>query len=101
MSTSSEWIDRLNTHHYSKDDRMLSYNFKNEIMPIIDKFMDDFKENTLIIGSYNLSREPWRLLPLYECRKSGFKIIQKENATDKTLTDLKIVKISMSKHLLG
>jgi hypothetical protein len=82
MSNTDEWQNRLARHRYSQDDRSLSWKFQKELDPKVNAFLDgDVKEKSLSLGSYDLQREPWRLLAVNEFRKYGLKVVAKEVAS--------------------
>lgn len=92
MNTVS-WLKRAETHRYSQDDRMLSYKFGQELAPKINSFLDDAKSKELVLGTYNLTKEPWKLIAINEFRKFGVKIIEKSIET----VDGEIVTITLVK----
>lgn len=101
MSQTKEWKARLANHHYSQDDRTKAYNYKKELDAKLSKFIDDFSQNTYLVGTFNLEKEPWRLSAINEFRNMGMKIHTKENLNDKTLTDVSLIKKKLTKIRLG
>jgi len=85
------------------DDRKLSYNFKKEIEPKVDAFLAS-QDKTLLIGNFNISKEPWRIMALSEFCRLGLKLQTKElpSADSKDLlTEVTFIKKKLSKHYLG
>lgn len=101
MSASREWTKRQDRYHYSQDDRTLSYKFKKELDPMVDKFIDTPGELSVLIGSFNIAVEPWRLLSVNDFRQLGLKVVERKNEKDPALTDLFLVKKRMSQQRLG
>ena len=101
MSNMHEMRQRMATHHYSQDDRTLAYKYQKELEPVINKFIDDFKETNFFLGTFNLAKEPWRLVSVGELRKFGLKLLEKPNAANKDLTDLSFTKKKLTKQRLG
>lgn len=77
MSNTDQWQKRLERHRYSQDDRMLSYKYQKELEPVVNKFLDESKEKVLVVGVFDLTREPWRRLAINEFRKFGLKVMEK------------------------
>ena len=76
MSNTVEWQKRQENHRYSQDDRALAYKFTKEIDPLIDKFLGDRKKKLLVVGTYDTTKEPWRLLAVAGYRKYGLKLLE-------------------------
>ncbi len=77
MSNSVEWTNKSQNYDYATDPRAVAWRFKKEIEPRIESFLDDSKQKTLVVGSYNLVNEPWRLTTILEWRKYGVKVCEK------------------------
>jgi hypothetical protein len=91
MSNTDQWQRRLDLHRYSQDDRALSYKYQRELEPIVNAFMDDVKQKTLILGSFDADKEPWRLLAINNFRKFGLKVIEKPvSSADQKTDDLSL-----------
>jgi hypothetical protein len=80
MSNTREWSDRLALHRYSQDERALSYKFIREISGRVDAFLDDATTKSLVVGSYDLEKEPWRLAAVGDFRKYNLKLREKATA---------------------
>jgi hypothetical protein len=76
MSGSAEWMNRSEHHRYSQDDKMLSYKYSKEIDPIIDKFLTDQKEKSIVIGQFDSTKEPWKILTISQYCKYNLKMIE-------------------------
>jgi len=74
MSNSIEWQKRQELHRYSQDDRALAYKFTKELDPLVDEFLADQQKKRLVIGTYDTTREPWRLLAVGGFRKYNLKL---------------------------
>ncbi len=92
MSNTSSWIERSETHRYSQDDKSLAWKYQKELEPIVDKFLADYTQQRLIIGTFNLEKEPWRMISIIYFRKYQIKIIEKvvPAGTEITLTKIKM-----------
>lgn len=100
MSNTASWRRRQDNYHYSQDERTLSYKYSQEIKEQINKFLDDIHTHSLSLGTFDLHKEPWRLLAVREYRNFGIKIIEKDDPkTDKT--EIVLVKQSLSSHRLN
>ncbi len=77
MSNSVEWTNKSQNYDYSTDTRAIAWRFRKEIEPKIESFLDDVKQKTMVIGSYNLTNEPWRMNVILEWRKFGIKVCEK------------------------
>lgn len=97
MSESKEWNDRLINKRWSQDDRNLSWKFSKEIDNKIDAFLNNNKEKVFVVGEYDLSKEPWRLLAVADFRKYGLKLQQEQSTTDKKITKLSLSKVVLLK----
>lgn len=84
------WRKRLNAYSYSLDDKSQSYRFSKEIEKEIMRFLDDITKTTLCVGSFNIEKEPWRILALNDYRKFGVKILEKPTANN--TTELHLIK---------
>jgi hypothetical protein len=92
MSATDEWAKRLDKR-YSQDERMLAYKFKVELDSRVNKFLDDVKTRSLLLGSFDLAKEPWRLAAANEFRKYQLKIIMRSCSTpNDRLTEIHLVK---------
>ncbi len=100
MSNTADWRRRQANYHYSQDDRTLSYKYGQEIKEQVNKFVDDVNAQSLSLGSFNLQKEPWRLLAVREFRNLGLKILEKDNPSTDT-TEIVLVKKSLSAHRLN
>ncbi len=98
MSNSAEWTKRLDTHRYSQDERALANRFIREIKPRVDEFIDKSKEKSLLIGTYNLDKEPWRYLAVLEFRNHVSVQLKK---TESGLTEIMILRKTLSRQRLG
>lgn len=94
MSNTSSWAKRAETHRYSQDDRMLTWKFTKELEPLVNKFLDDNARQILVVGLYNLDKEPWRMAAIISFRKYQLKIIEK--IVD-GLTEVSLYKVKLSK----
>lgn len=101
MSNTNSWLNRMEKHRYSQDDRTLSYKYQKEIEPKIDLFLNDFKISQLNLGPFNLNLEPWRLISIIEFRKYGLKITESVDLNDKNLTLITLSKLNLSRTNLG
>lgn len=91
MSNTVEWQKRQNNHRYSRDDRFLAYKFQKEIESTVNKFFDDYKQKVLVVGTYNVKEEPWRLLGIADYRKLGLKL--REIVVDQANPDIVEVRL--------
>ena len=79
MSNQTSWTKRLESYRYSQDERMLTYKFEKELEPSFDKFNTMNEQKSMVLGPYDLSKEPWRLVAVRSMsRKYGFKVTEKE-----------------------
>ena len=95
MSTTKSWLTRAETYRYSQDDRTKQWKCEKTLKPIIDAFLDDSKQSTIVVGSYNLELEPWQLAAIMSFRKYNLKIHEKtliDNMTEITLIKQKMQK---------
>jgi hypothetical protein len=99
MSKTKTWNRRLQNHSYSLDDRNLSYNFSKNLEKDILKFLDNHEAHTMLIGEFNIEKEPWRMLAINDYKKFGVKILEKP-INDK-LTEIHLIKKSLSQHMAG
>ena len=89
----------------------ISYKYQKEIEPKVSAFLDDMKQKVLILGTFNLNKEPWRLLAVAEYRKYNLKIRErkldekpKSKVEEKTKVDEKppsLVELSLVKQKLS
>jgi hypothetical protein len=84
MSNTSAWTKRISNYRYSQDERALSWKFKNEINSRVEAFLDDQSAKELIIGTYDIGKEPWRLLAIADYRKYNVKIGTRPVSTQST-----------------
>ena len=95
MSNTAEWQNRSANYRYSQDDRVLSYKYKKEIEPIVNKFLDSHTSKKLLIGTFDVSSEPWKLLAIADYRKFGLKMRQYvKNKETPNLVSVTLVKSS-------
>ena len=78
MSNTDCWVKRAQRYRYSQDDRTLAWKFRQEIEPKINTFLDDPQQMTYVCGSFDLTREPWRMAVYLDFRKYGVKIQEKQ-----------------------
>lgn len=78
MSQTKEWVNRYNNRHWSQDERALSSKFQKEVDTKIDDFLGA-RENSLLLGEFNLDQEPWRVLALNDFKKYNLKIFADGN----------------------
>lgn len=95
MSDTKSWLKRAETYRYSQDDRTKQWKCEKKLEPIINAFLDDPKQSTMVVGSYNLELEPWQLAAIISFRKYNLKI-QEKTLVD-NLTEITIVKQKMQK----
>ena len=95
MSDTGGWLKRVESYHYSQDDRTKQWKCEKALKPTIDAFLDDAKQATLIVGQYNLELEPWYLPAIISFRKYNLKIQKKDLSAD--LTEITLVKQKMQK----
>jgi len=101
MSASKEWVSRLESHRYSQDDRGLAQRFQAAQTELVNKFLADHTEQTLVLGSFNLEKEAWRLLTLHYFRGLNVKIIQQQDPDHPELTRIILRKQKLSSVNLG
>lgn len=82
------------------DTRHLQYRFEKEIEPAVNAFIDDFKQTSFVVGSYDLTAEPWRMASIIAFRKFNLKILEKRDGAT-GLTEITLVKARFSKANLG
>ena len=78
MSNTDCWVKRAQRYRYSQDDRTLAWKFRQEIEPKINTFLDDPQQMAYVCGSFDLTREPWRMAVYLDFRKYGVKIQEKQ-----------------------
>jgi len=92
MSATEEWVKRLDKR-YSQDERMLAYKFKVELDSRVNKFLDDYKAKSLLLGAFDLKKEPWRQNAANEFRKFQLKVIMRScDKPDEHLSEIHLVK---------
>ncbi len=94
-----KWKRRLADYRYSLDDRTMSHKFSKELEKEILAFLDDNKKTTLLIGTFNIAREPWRMLAINDYKKFGVKLLEKP--INETMTEIHLIKKPLSQHLSG
>lgn len=95
MSATNSWANRMERYHYSQDDRALGYKFKKELEKKFDDFIADAKVQSLVLGEYNVQKEPWRNMAIVElARERDLKVIAKEK--EDPLLEFTIVKKKLS-----
>lgn len=77
MSNTAEWANRQRDHRYTYDERRLIANFERELDPIIGLKMINPEIRDFLIGSYDLVKEPWRMIAIMSFRKLGLKFVTK------------------------
>ena len=95
MSDTDEWLKRVETYRYSQDDRTKQWKCEKILTPIIDAFLDDAKQHTLVVGPYNLELEPWHLPAIVSFRKYNLKVQKKDLGDD--LSEITLIKQKMQK----
>ena len=78
MSTTTSWLKRSQVHRYSEDDRTKQWKFEYELKARVDPFLSNPQSKSLLIGSYNMELEPWRMAAIASFRKFGVKVIEKK-----------------------
>lgn len=79
MSNLGSWTKRMESYRYSQDDRMLTYKFEKELEPAFDQFVAMQVQKSMVLGPYDLSKEPWRYAAVQSmARKYAFKVTEKE-----------------------
>jgi hypothetical protein len=76
MSNTVEWQRRQEIHRYSQDDRHLAYLFTTKLDPLVTVFLTQGKDKHMVVGTYDIIVEPWRLLAVAGFRKYGLKVRQ-------------------------
>jgi hypothetical protein len=98
MSSSIEWSKRQALHRYSQDDRVLSYKYCAEIKPMVDTFLNNLTEKKLVVGTFDVSKESWRLISISEYRKYNLKLVERVVDTSKpNIKEIGLVKQKLSK----
>jgi hypothetical protein len=78
---------------------MLTYKFEKELVPSFDKFASMNEQKSMVLGPYDLAKEPWRLVAVRSLvRKYGFKVTEKE--TDTTV-EYTVSKQKLSRQTMG
>ncbi len=77
MSNTDSWAKRSESHRYSQDDRAKQWKFEKELATKVEPFIDDAKQNSLVVGKFNLDAEPWRMAAVVSFRKYQLKILEK------------------------
>lgn len=99
MSNQNSWAKRLETYRYSQDERMLTYKFEKELTPAFDKLVGMADQKALVLGPYDLAKEPWRYAGVQSlARKYNFKVTDREVDG---LVEYIITKKSLSKQRLA
>lgn len=95
MSNQYSWTKRLESYRYSQDERMLTYKFEKELEPSFDKFVNMLDQKSMVLGPYDISKEPWRFAAVQSMsRKYSFKVTEKEteNMVEYTISKQKLSK---------
>ncbi len=100
MSNTGSWAKRAESHRYSQDDRGKQWRFEKELSIRIDPFIDDAKQTSIVVGTYNLELEPWRMAAVISFRKFNLKILEKEIPNTEN-TEITLVKQKFSRVQLG
>jgi hypothetical protein len=101
MSATKGWLDRMDNYHYSQDDRVLGFKFKQELIRKFDEFDADVKQNSIVIGEYNIAKEPWRALAIMElARERSHKVISKPKEPESPIYVYTVIKQKLSKQRL-
>jgi hypothetical protein len=93
MSTTKSWIEHAEAYRYSQDDRTKQWKYEKSLAPTINAFLDDVKQNSLIVGQFDLKKEPWRLMAIIAYRKYNLKIMEK--TINENLVEISVVKRKM------
>ncbi len=96
MSNTDSWAKRAESHRYSQDDRGKQWRFEKELATKIDPFIDDAKQTSMVVGTYNLELEPWRMAAIISFRKYNLKILEKAVLNTET-TEITLVKQKFSR----
>jgi hypothetical protein len=95
MSGTSSWATRSENYRYSQDDRAKQWKYEKELTPKVEAFVDDLKQNSLVLGKFNFELDPWRMAAIYGLRKYNVKILEK--ACEEGLTEITIVRQKLSR----
>jgi hypothetical protein len=95
MSNTKAWLKHAETYKYSQDDRTKQWKYEKELTPEFNRFLDDNKQNSMVVGQYNLKLEPWRLAAIISFRKYNLKISKKN--IDDDITEIIVTKQKMQK----
>ena len=99
MSNTDSWLKRSESYRYSQDDRTKQWKFEKELTAKVEAFVDDIKQNVLVLGQYNMDLEPWRMAAITSFRKYNVKILEKKQANG--LIEVQLVKQKLSRVNLG
>lgn len=101
MSATKGWMDRMDNYHYSQDDRVLGFKFKQELIRKFDEFDADVTQNSIVIGEFNIAKEPWRALAIMElARERSHKVIAKSKGEESPVIIYTVLKQKLSKQRL-
>jgi hypothetical protein len=98
MSEQAGWAIRSQKTVSASDHRVLQWRYEKELEPTINSFLDDSSKPSLVIGSFNLDTEPWRLSAVISFRKYNLKILEKKT---EEITEITVVKQRLSRSVLG
>lgn len=99
MSNTDSWAKRSESHRYSQDDRTKQWKFEKEINAKVEAFIDDIKQNVLVLGQYNMNLEPWRMTAIVSFRKYGVKILEKKQ--ENGMIEVSLMKQKLSRVNFG
>lgn len=99
MSNTDSWAKRSESHRYSQDDRTKQWKFEKEINAKVEAFIDDIKQNVLVLGQYNMNLEPWRMAAIVSFRKYGVKILEKKQ--ENGMIEVSLMKQKLSRVNFG
>lgn len=77
MSNTDSWAKRSETHRYSQDDRTKQWKYERELSKVVDPFIDNLNQSSLVIGQFDLEKEPWRMAAIMSFRKFSLKVVEK------------------------